>query len=337
MFRPAKSAAIIAGLALALTGCASLGAGNEAAPDNGAEFPGNEPITFIVPLNAGGSTDLMVRGLMPFVEDELGTKVIVENKPGAGGQVGITELAGSPADGYTIGNTTLPSTLAYLNPEKQATYDQDSFQPLGSINRFRGLIAASSTGKWTTLDEMVDAVKAAPGQITVGIDGIGGDDHIAVVQFEEEAGVEFKIVPFDDGGEKMTALIGNQIDLSFGSVPTFKAQLDTGTVIALAALDQEPIPGFEDVPTATSEGYDVFWESYTVLSAPAGISDEVLTTLEDALQKASEAAMEDPDFATQMENGGYVFGFEDSEWATAKWTELDEKWQELLPLALAQD
>ena len=82
------------------------------------------------------------------------------------------------------------------------------------------------------------------------------------------------------------------------------------------------------MPTATSEGYDVFWESYTVLSAPVGISDEVLTTLEDALQKASEAAVEDPDFATQTGRTAAMYsGFEDSEWATAKWTELDEKWQ----------
>lgn len=336
MFRLATSAAIVAGFALVLTGCASLSGGSEAAPD-GADFPGSEPITFIVPLNPGGSTDLLVRGLMPFVEEELGTKIIVENKPGAGGQVGITELAGSPADGHTIGNTNLPSTLAYLNPDKQATYDQASFQPLASINGFRGIIAASSTGKWTTLEEMVAAAKAAPGSITVGTDGIGGDDHIAVVQFEEAAGVEFKIVPFDDGAEKMTALIGNQIDLSFGAVPTFKAQLDTGSVIALAALDQDPIPGLEDVPTATSAGYDVFWESYNVISAPAGISDDALATLEDAFEKGSAAAIADPAFSAQMENGGYVFGFEDSAWAADKWTELDTKWQKLLPLALAQN
>ena len=148
---------------------------------------------------------------------------------------------------------------------------------------------------------MVDAAKAAPGQITVGIDGIGGDDHIAVVAgSRKKPGSEFKIVPFDDGGEKMTALIGTRsTSPSSAESRRSKLELDTGTVIALAALDQEPIPGFEDVPTATSEGYDVFWESYTVLSAPVGISDEVLTTLEDALQKASEAAVEDPDFATR--------------------------------------
>lgn len=340
MFRRKALIAATAGIALVLSGCSALsgsGGGGGTGADPDAEFPGSAPITFIVPLNPGGSTDLMIRGLMAFVEEEIGTKIIVENKPGAGGQVGITELSGSPADGHTIGSTNLPSALAYVNPDKQATYDQDSFQPIASVNQFRGLIAASSTGKWTTLEEMVDAAKAAPGTVTVGIDGLGGDDHIAVVQFEEAAGVEFKIVPFDDGSEKMTALIGNQIDLSFGAVPTFKAQIDTGTLIPLAALDPDPIPGFDGVPTATSEGYDVYWESYNVISAPVGISEEVLTALEDAIQKGSEAAIADPDFSAQLEAGGYVFGFEDSAWATDKWTELDEKWRELVPLALAQN
>ncbi|WP_167139316.1 tripartite tricarboxylate transporter substrate binding protein [Diaminobutyricimonas sp. TR449] len=338
MSRYPKIAAVAAvTAALVLSGCSSLNASSEDATATTDEFPGSQPITVIIPLSPGGSTDLMIRGLMGFVEDELGTKIIIENKVGAGGQVGLTELAGSKPDGYTIGTTNLPSTLAYINPNKQATYTKDSFQPLASVNRFRGLIAASSTGKWKTLDEMVAAAKAAPGSVTVGVDGLGGDDHIAVVAFEEAAGVKFKIVPFDDGSEKMTALIGNQIDLSFGAVPTFKAQLDTGSVIALAALDQEPIPGLTDVPTATSEGYDVFWEAYNVISAPAGISDEVLAVLEDAIAKGSAAALKDPTFSKQMEAGGYVFGHEDSAWATKTWNDLDAKWQDLVPRALAQN
>lgn len=336
MSRSLKLAAVATSLALLATGCSSLSAGNESAADPSADFPGNAPVTMIIPLSPGGSTDLMLRGLMGFVEKELGTKIIIENKVGAGGQVGLTELAGSAADGYTIGATNLPSALAYINPDKQATYDMTSFQPLASVNRFRGIIAASSTGKYSSLDELISAAKATPGSVTVGIDGLGGDDHIAVVAFEEAAGITFKLVPFDDGSEKMTALIGNQIDVSFGAVPTFKAQLDTGTVSALAALDHDPIPGLEDVPTATSEGYDVFWESYNVISAPAGISDDVLAVLEDAIAKGSAAALKDEAFSKQMENGGYVFGYENAAWAAETWSALDAKWQKLVPLALAQ-
>lgn len=318
---------------VALSGCSSLSAGTD--PSASADYPGSEPVTIVMPFSAGGSTDLMIRGLVPFIEEELGTSIIVENLVGAGGQVALTEIAGSAPDGYTIGVTNLPSTLAYVNEERQATYDQSSFEPLATVNRFRGIIATSSSGQFATLEEMVEAAQAEPGSVTVGVDGLGGDDHIFVTAFEEAADVEFTIVPFDDGSEKMTALIGNQIDLSFGSVPTFMAQIESGNAVALAALDAEPIEGLDDVPTTSSFGYDVQWESYNVLSVPAGTDPEVRAVLEDAIEAASAAAAQDADFTTQMDNGGYEFGFQDSAWTVERWTELDARWRELVPIAVA--
>lgn len=318
---------------VALTGCSSLSASSETAP--AADFPGSEPVTIVMPFSAGGSTDLMIRGFVPFLEEELGTSIIVENLVGAGGQVALTSIAESTPDGYTIGVTNLPSTLAYVNEDRQATYDQSSFEPLATINRFRGIIASSSSGEFSSLEQMVDAAKAAPGSVTVGVDGLGGDDHIFVTAFEEAAGVEFTVVPFDDGSEKMTALIGNQIDLSFGSVPTFMSQIDSGNAVALAALDSEPVAGLEDVPTTSSFGYDVQWESYNVLSVPAGTDPEVRTVLEDAIEAASAAAAGDADFTEQMENGGYEFGYQDSAWTVERWTELDARWRELVPIAVS--
>jgi tripartite-type tricarboxylate transporter receptor subunit TctC len=289
-----------------------------------------------MPYTAGGSSDLLVRALEPFLAEELGTDVIVENRVGAGGQIALTELAGAEADGHTIGLTNLPSSLAYINPDKQATYDGDSFQALGAINRFRGIVAVSSNSDWSDLASFVDAAKAAPGTLTAGVDGLTGDDHIAVLQFEEETGIDLKIVPFDSGSEKLTALIGGQIDVSLGTVPTFKAQLDTGEVKALAALDEERIPGLDDVPTAKEEGYDLLWESYNVLSAPAGLPDDVLDTLQGAIERASEAAMEDDAFVQQMEAGGYVFGYQDASWAESTWADLESRWEEFVPRARAE-
>lgn len=332
------AAATLAALAipLALSGCSSLSAGGGDAGATG-DFPGGEPITIVMPFSAGGSTDLMIRALVPFLEDELDTSIIVENTVGAGGQVALTAIAGAQPDGFTIGVTNLPSTLAYVNEERQATYDQDSFEPLATINRFRGIIATSSTGEWATLEEMVAYAQDNPGAVTVGVDGLGGDDHIFVTAFEQAADVEFTVVPFDDGSEKMTALIGNQIDLSFGSVPTFRPQIDSGNVVALAALDAETVAGLEDVPTTSSLGYDVQWESYNVLSVPAGTDEAVRSELEDAIGAAAAAAEADSAFMEQMTNGGYEFGFQDSEWTNDRWTDLDAQWRELVPVALQGD
>jgi tripartite-type tricarboxylate transporter receptor subunit TctC len=337
MHRLTRMTALAVGAVL-LSSCSSLGGDTEssASGGGGTDFPGKSPVTVIMPYTAGGSSDLLVRALQPFLAKELGTDVVVENMVGAGGQLALTQLANSKPDGHTIGLTNLPSSLAYINPDKQATYDGDSFQPLGAINRFRGIVAVSADSDWTSLDEFVGDAKAAPGSLTVGVDGLTGDDHIAALQFEEATGTDLKVVPFDSGSEKLTALIGGQIDVSLGTVPTFKAQLDTGEVKALAALDEDRIPGLDDVPTAKEEGYDLLWKSYNVLSAPAGLPDAVLEKLQKAISDASEAAMKNGDFKKQMDTGGYVFGYQDAAWAEKTWSDLEARWEELVPKARAE-
>lgn len=331
MIRRAAVAATVAGLTLA-TGCSSLSESSTGS----TEYPGGQPITFLMPYTAGGSSDLLVRALQPFLSEALGTDIVVDNRVGAGGQVALTELANSAPDGYTIGLTNLPSTLAYIDPDKRATYNRDSFEPLGAINRFQGIVAVSGKSQWNDLAALVDAAKAQPGSTTVGVDGLNGDDHIAALKFMQETGTDLKVVPFDSGSEKLIALVGGEVDMALGTVPTFRSQLSTGEVRALAALDQKPIPGLDGVPTAVSLGYDLQWDSYNVVTAPAGLPAEVSQTLQDALAKASTDALADPAFVEQMTQGGYVFGFQDAAWVDTTWTELEEQWNQLVPLAREQ-
>lgn len=329
----ALAAAAALTIPLGLAGCSSLsGGGGEA---NAEDFPAGGPITLVMPFSAGGSTDIMLRAFVPFLEEELGASIIVENVVGASGQLALTQIANSTPDGYMIGVTNLPSTLAYVNEDRQATYDQSSFEPLATVNRFRGVIATSTSGEYSSLEEVVEAARSEPGSVTVGVDGLGGDDHIFVTAFEQAADVKFTVVPFDDGSEKMTALIGNQIDLSFGSVSTFRAQIDSGNAVALAALDSEPLASLPDVPTTSSFGYDVEWESYNVLSVPAGTDPGIRDTLESAIEAAATAALADESFSEQMSHGGYEFGFQDSAWTNERWTELDALWRELVPAAVS--
>jgi tripartite-type tricarboxylate transporter receptor subunit TctC len=320
-----------AGLTM-VTGCSSL---SESA-SSGGEYPGGQPVTFLMPYTAGGSSDLLVRALQPFLSEALGTDIVVDNRVGAGGQVALTELAGAAPDGYTIGLTNLPSTLAYVDPDKKATYNRESFEPLGAINRFQGIIAVSGDSRWNDLTALVADAKTQPGAITVGVDGLNGDDHIAALKFMQATGTDLKIVPFDSGSEKMIALVGGEVDMALGTVPTFRSQLTTGEVRALAALDQNPIPGLDGVPTAVSLGYELQWDSYNVVTAPAGLPPEVSTKLQDALEKASTDALADPAFVEQMTQGGYVFGYQDAAWVDKTWTDLESQWNQLVPLAREQ-
>ncbi|MGH3643526.1 MAG: tripartite tricarboxylate transporter substrate binding protein [Mycobacterium sp.] len=320
-----------AGLTM-LTGCSSLGANSA----SGGEYPGGQPITFLMPYTAGGSSDLLVRDLQPYLSKALGTDIVVDNKVGAGGQVALTELANADPDGYTIGLTNLPSTLAYVDPDKRATYKRESFEPLGAINRFQGILAVSGKSRWKDLGALLTDAKARPGAITVGVDGLNGDDHIAALKFMQTTGTDLKIVPFDSGSEKLIALIGGEVDMALGTVPTFRSQLTTGEVRALAALDKKPIPGLDGVPTGVSLGYDLQWDSYNVIAAPAGLKPEVSKKLQDALAKASADALADPAFVERMKQGGFVFGFQDAAWVNKTWTDLDTQWNQLVPLAREQ-
>lgn len=314
---------------LALIGCSSVsGAGSEAA----ASFPGDKPVTVIVPYDAGGSSDTLVRALEPYIADELGTDVIVENRTGAGGQIGLTELANSGPDGHTIGLTNIPSSLAYLNPDKKATYGGDDFTPLGVVNQFRWILTTSGKSEWANLDDLVAAAKKNPGGISVGTDGLTGDDHMAAVRFQELTGTELKIVPYDSGSEKLTALMGGQIDVSFGTVPTFQAQLATGDVKPLAVLQEEPIDGVDAAP-APGQGVELTWASFNVLSGPADLPEKVVDRLEVAIAGAVEKASADPEFKKRMTQGGFVVEHQDAAGAKAAWDEYEATWEELMPLA----
>lgn len=319
---------------LAITGCSSLG--ENSSGSGGEAYPGDQPVTFIVPYTAGGSSDALVRALQPYFAKTLGTEIIVENKVGAGGQVALTELANAGPDGHTIGLTNLPSSLAYLDPDKRATYDMDSFDPIGAINRFQGVVAVPGRSQWQDLQAFVTDAKARPGELTVGVDGLAGDDHIAALRFMQETGTDLKVVPFDSGSEKLIALVGGEIDVSLGTVPTFKSQLETGEVRALAVLESEPIPSLEGVPTAKSLGYDLQWDSYNVVTAPAGLAPEVRDTLARSLEQACQDALADPAFVEKMTAGGYVFGYEDPAWVDRTWSELQTQWEQLVPLAKQQ-
>lgn len=317
---------------LLLTGCGSLEAGTETGNGEGAEFPGNEPVTIVLPYAAGGSSDTLVRALEPYLAEELGTDVIIENVVGAGGQLGLTQIANAAPDGHTIGLTNLPSSLAYLNPDKQAPYDGSSFDPLGTINRFQWVLVTSDDKEWANLDDFIAAAKESPGSIAVGTDGLTGDDHMALLEFQRLTDTELKVVPFDDGSEKMTALMGNQIDASFGSVPTFSAQLETGDLKPLAALEEERIEGVK-VETAADQGVDLQWDSFNVLSAPDGLPNEVSATLESAVESALAAAQKDPAFTEPITNAGFVIEYSDAAETRENWDGLEATFKELMPLA----
>ncbi|MCH1881909.1 tripartite tricarboxylate transporter substrate binding protein [Agrococcus sp. ARC_14] len=314
MKKALPAAAALAAATLAITGCAP---GPSTTETTGSFPESGEVVTLVVPFDAGGITDVFARLFAPELESALGTSVVIENRPGAGGQVGITSMLAAPADGYTIGFTNLPSTLAYLDPARGATYDESSFSLLGGIGLSPTAIAVSSSGPYETLDDLIAAAEAAPGEITLATGGSGAsDDFLASVELEETAGIDLNLVTFEGGSaDKVTALLGGDIDAVMGSVGGVLAQVASGDMRLIGTATPERSTLTEDVPTFTEAGYDVTISGTLNIAAPAGVPDDVAAALSAAIEEATSS----PEFIEASAVAGFEVAFTTPEDFAADW------------------
>ncbi|WP_261166653.1 tripartite tricarboxylate transporter substrate binding protein [Microbacterium sp. Marseille-Q6965] len=266
--------------ALALTGCAnrSGGGGGDA-----ADFPSKQ-ITFYTPTQAGGATDLTARTLAEELEAELGQALVVDNRPGGAGSVGMAHLAGLEPDGYSI--MVFPVEVSLLGHQGYDT-DPADYDFLGIVNEQPGAIAVPADSPYQTLEDLVSAAAEQPGSVTVSNAGPGSIWEVGALELGRVADVEFQGVPFDGGAPAVTAAVGKQVDaVVAGAAEMAQAHAD-GQLRVLAVFTEEPVPVLEDVPTAGDAGFDVVIGSWAAIGAPAGLDDGVKETLESALEVAA--------------------------------------------------
>lgn len=257
-----------------------------------AEYP-ERPIEMVVAYGAGGGTDIAARTLVPYLEKYLGgdAHITVVNKPGAGGEIGFTELSQAKPDGYTIGFINTPN-LVTIPIQREARYSVDSFSPIANMIYDPGAFVAAADGEYKTLDELVAYAKDHPGELTYGTTGIGGDDHLAMLNFERIAGVKLTHVPFPGSAEVRSAILGGHIQLASINISEVIDDVEEGTLVALGQMADKPWEQAPDVPTFKDQGFDIIMGSARGLAAPAGVPDDLLAKL----QEASQKALEDPEF-----------------------------------------
>lgn len=291
------------------------------------EFPvKGRAITMIIPWDAGGSPDVGGRILAASMEKVLGTPVQVVNKPGAGSQIGLTELANARPDGYTIGITMSPSTMAsYLDPARKATYNRRSFEPIAHFDYEPYLVAVLPSSPHKSTKDLVAAAKASPGMVKVGSPGILSGPHLGWLLLAKAAAVDFAIVQFQSGGQVSTALLGGHVDTAAFGAGAIAAQHKSGAVRLIGIMDPEESKSFPGVNTLQSEGYKVVLSSGYGLSAPAGTPKEIVEVLSDAVKKAYQ----DEDLKKKMADLGRVPRYLDATAYGRLWEELDT---ELKPL-----
>ncbi len=291
-----------------------------------------KPITMIIPWDAGGSTDVGFRLLAPLMEKALGTQIEIVNKPGAGAQVGVTELAKSKPDGYTVGNVSAPAVITqYLDPDRKAAFTWDSFAPIGLHVFDPGVLAVAKDSKYKSLKDLIADAKANPEKIKVATTGIMGDDHLAILALQRAAGVKFAIVHFTGGAPQTQALLGGHVDVGFDNVGTY-AKLDKqGQTRTLAVMDNQRNKFLPDVPTAEEQGYKVYSSSSRGLAAPAGTPKEIVW----AISKAMEEAMKNPELNKKMDEAGLTQRYMNPDEFAKYWKEFEEQVKPLMADAKA--
>ncbi len=280
--------ALAAAVALALTGCGGQAGSSTTAA---ADFPkAGSTIEWIVPSAAGAGNDILARIIAPAMQEDLGANIKVVNKEGGSQVVGLNYVAQSKPDGLTFGNTNIPSILGrYLDPSKKAAFDRSSFTPIGSFATNSVVIGVNKDSKYKTIQELFNAVKAEPGKITVGTDSRAGDDHINLRLLEDQLGLDFNIVHYNSGADKVAAIVSGETDFALGGVSSFFGQYKSGDIKLLSVIEDTTSPFVPDVPTMKSAGYDVKpMASNFALSVPSKTPKEVVAKLEAALKAAAE-------------------------------------------------
>lgn len=298
----------------------------------GAGFPDKaRTLTHIVAYPPGGGTDVTARLLAPMLEKELGIPVQVLNKPGAGGQVGFTELARSKPDGYTIGNLILPTVITtYLDPDRKAVFSRQSFYLLALQDNDPGILAVKASSPYKTFKEFIDDAKANPGKIRTTTSGILSDDHIAALLTQQVAKVQFSIVHFNGSAPGRTAVLGGHVEAFYGNASEILSQVKGGEMRVISVFNDKRSKFYPDVKTAAEEGFPIFSGVHRGIAMPAGAPKEIQDTLAKALGKIITSA----DFNEKMEKLGYQPLYFDPEKYASFWTEYEanakkQKWVEM--------
>ena len=300
-----------------------LGALTALSPQTRAQTFPDRPINLIVMAPAGGATDVAARILVPTAEKDLGQPIVVVNKPGAGGQVGVTELSRAKPDGYTIGFIIMPgSNTVILDPERQAIFNENSFAHIVNHVLDPGVIWVRADSPFKTFGDMIEAAKKAPGTVKASTTGILSDDHLNILYTEEATGAKFRLVHLEGGANQLKETLGGNVDVSFDNVGSIVKPLKAGQVRALAVTDKERSKFLPDVPTTAELGFPTIISSSTRgIAAPKGTPAPVIKRLEQALSKA----LADPEHVKRMDEQGIAVKAMGSEDFAKYWFEQHER------------
>ncbi len=267
------------------------------------DYP-TKPVRLIAPFAPGGGTDLAARLMGQWLSDRLGQQFVVENRPGAGGNIGTEVVVHAPADGYTL-------LVAGLNDAVNATlYDKLNFifvrdiAPVGSIVRFPLVVVVYPSFPSRTIPELIDFAKANPGKVNMASAGSGSPNHMAGELFQMMTGISMVHVPYRGAGPALTDMLGGQVQVMFATTAAAIEYIKAGKLRALAVTTEMRSAALAELPTVGEfvPGYEAsFWAG---IGAPRNTPSEII----DKLNREINAGLADPTITTKFADvGGLVF------------------------------
>ncbi len=263
------------------------------------------PIKLIVPFPPGGLIDNMARLMAPRLALDLGQAVVVENKPGAGGNLGAAEAARALPDGHTLLMASPPLTIS---PALYASlpYKPEQIMPLGLVGRVPNVLLVNPKSGVNSVADLIARAKKSPGQLNYASNGNGTSLHLSAELFKSLSGTFITHIPYRGAAAAVTGLISSEADMMFENLPSVLAQIKGGAVKALAVTTRGRSPALPDTPTLAELGLTEFDVSaWYGLAAPAGLPMSVVARLEQAIEKATR----DPDVLRAMESRGAQVGY----------------------------
>lgn len=294
------------------------------------DYP-SSPITLVIPVAAGGTTDITGRALAEGLSNVLDETVIVENRPGASGGIANSNLARSKPDGYTIAlsyegfNTGNPALF------KEMDWDPiKSFTPIAEVIRAPHLILVPEDSPIETLQDLIDLAKESPGELNYASSGIGSIQHLGAEQFQILTDTQMTHVPYTGAAPAMQDLIAGQIDFFITTPPTAISHLQSGSVRALAITSAQRHSAFPDIPSIEEAGLpDFVLEAWFSIFGPAAMPTDVVEKLTEAMEEVITSEEFTEKMAQLGSNASYKSPAE-----VAKIVEEDlEKWETVVSTA----
>ena len=303
-----------------------------AAPLSMAQAWPARPIRLVVPFPPGGLIDNMARLVGNRLVQELGQPVVIDNKPGAGGNVGAAEVARAPADGYTL---LMASPALTISPAvyKNLPYQPSQLAPVALLGRVPNVLLVNPASGIGKVQDLVGRAKAKPGQLNYASNGNGTSLHLSAELFKRRSETFITHVPYRGAAAAITALLSGEVDMMFDNLPSAIGQIQAGKLRALAVTTAQRSSALPDVPTLAEAGMEGFNVSaWFGVAAPAGLPAPVATRLADALQKV----VQQPEVAAAMQRQGADPAFMDAASAAAALNADAAQWKQVAAFAKIQ-